>query len=448
MYADLNACIDFLRQNQGLASVKSQVDKHHELAGVAKHFEGREAVLFENVKDNPYPVFTGLFWNRANLAKLFGCKTERLPFLLADAVTAWQQSPVDPVVVDKAPANEVIEDNPNLYDLPVPTHALLDGGQYFSCSVVIARDPETGIRNTSIHRMMITGEKRLAMLMDIGRHLRDYYERAEKLGKPLEITISNGVDPTVYMAAVTPSSAAPIDKDELGIASQLLGHPLELVKAQTVSVEGIANAQFIIEGEILPKIREPEGPFAEVTGYYAGRAPRWVVNVKAITRRRNPIFHTLISGKEVFNSVGLTGEANIFSLVSRQVPGVKAVHLTPGGCGFYHAVVQINKQKEGLQRNAVLAAFAAFPPLKQVTVVDDDVDIFNPEDVEWAMATRFRPDQDIILIKDAFGHELNPATHDGLTAKLGIDATVPIERRQDYTRVKVQDVDITKYQIV
>lgn len=448
MYADLNACIDFLRQNQGLESVKSQVDKHHELAGVAKHFEGREAVLFENVKDNPYPVFTGLFWNRANLAKLFGCKTERLPFLLADAVTAWQQSPVDPVVVDKAPANEVIEDNPNLYDLPVPTHALLDGGQYFSCSVVIARDPETGIRNTSIHRMMITGEKRLAMLMDIGRHLRDYYERAEKLGKPLEITISNGVDPTVYMAAVTPSSAAPIDKDELGIASQLLGHPLELVKAQTVSVEGIANAQFIIEGEILPKIREPEGPFAEVTGYYAGRAPRWVVNVKAITRRRNPIFHTLISGKEVFNSVGLTGEANIFSLVSRQVPGVKAVHLTPGGCGFYHAVVQINKQKEGLQRNAVLAAFAAFPPLKQVTVVDDDVDIFNPEDVEWAMATRFRPDQDIILIKDAFGHELNPATHDGLTAKLGIDATVPIERRQDYTRVKVQDVDITKYQIV
>jgi 2,5-furandicarboxylate decarboxylase 1 len=441
---DLQACIRWLEQTGNLTRVTSPVGLEHELAGVAHRLEGGKPVLFEQVRNSRFPIFTGLYWNRSMLAGIFGCPVERLSFLLSEAVAAWRQNPVAPVVVNQAAAHEVTMDTPDLRCLPAPTHALDDGGAYLDCSAVIAKDPDTGVRNLSIHRMMIAGPQRITMLMDMGRHLRDYYERAERQGKPLEITISNGVDPSVYMAAVVPSSAAPIETDELGIASQLLGRPVELVRSRTVEAEGIANAQFIIEAEILPHVREQEGPFGEVAGYYAQQDNRWVVNVKSISHRKSPVFHTLIPGKEVFNSVGLMGEANIFNLVSRQVPGIKAVYLPHGGCGFYHAVVQIKKVFEGSQRNALMATMAAFPALKQVTIVDDDVDIYNPEDVEWAMCTRFDPANDILLVTKALGHELNPVTKDGLTTKIGFDATAPFPMPSQYRRVKFQPVEAEK----
>jgi 2,5-furandicarboxylate decarboxylase 1 len=288
---------------------------------------------------------------------------------------------------------------------------------------------------------------RLTMLMDVGRHLRDYYERAEAKGQPLEITISNGVDPSVYFASVSPGSAAPLDKDELGIACALRGGPLELSRSLTVGVEGIANAQFCIEGEILPYLRESEGKFGEVTGYYATKDDRWVVNVKAITHRKKPIFHTLIPGKEVFNSVGLTGEASIFRIVSRQVPGVKAVYLSHGGCGFYHAIVQMEPKYPGMAKNAIMSTFAAFPPLQIVTVVNPDVDIFNAEEIQWVMATRFKPDEDTVILPKCFSHELNPATDQGYSAKIGFDCTVPLPKSPIYDRVKMLDVNLDNYSI-
>ncbi|MEN6565389.1 MAG: UbiD family decarboxylase [Veillonellales bacterium] len=444
---DLQACIQFLQQSGSLVTVETAVSADHELAGVARKFEGKESVLFNKVDGYEYPVLTGLYWNRNSLAKIFGCPAEKLSFLFAEAVASWQKGPVAPVVLEQSPATEIVMAVPDLSCLPVPLHALGDGGHYFDCSVVIAKDPDTGVRNLSIHRMMVTGPRRMTMLMDVGRHLRDYYERAERRGKPLEITISNGIDPSVYIASVVPGAAAPIEADELGIASALLDRPVELVKSRTVEVEGVANAQFIIEAEILPHERENEGPFAEVAGYYANQDQRWVVNVKSISHRRSPIFQTLLPGKEVFNSVGLMGEANVFNLVSRQVPGITGVHLSHGGCGFYHAVVQIKKVYEGTQRNAILAAFAAFPPLKQVIVVDDDVDIYDADDVEWAMCTRFNPETDIVLVNKAFGHELNPVTKNGLTAKIGFDATAPQPRPKAYERVKFQTVDIANYKL-
>jgi 2,5-furandicarboxylate decarboxylase 1 len=285
------------------------------------------------------------------------------------------------------------------------------------------------------------------MQLDMGRHLRDYYERAEKMGKPLEITINNGVSPAVHIAAVTPSNAASIDEDELGIASTILGEPLSLIKSQTVDVEGIADAQYIIEGKILPEIREWEGPAAEVTDYYAKKDHRWVVQVTAITRRTQPIFHTIIPGREVYNAVGLMAEASIFHNVSRLVPSVQAVFLTYGGCGFYHAVIQIKKNTEGVQKNAILAAFSSFPSLKRVTVVDEDVNIYDPVDVEWAIATRHDPIKDVIIIPEAIGHELNPMTLGGTVNKIGIDATAPYPRPRKFHRIQLQQIDLDSYEI-
>jgi 2,5-furandicarboxylate decarboxylase 1 len=447
---DLQGILSFLEAEGLLSTITTPVNRKHEVAGLAKKLEGGNALLFKHILSHEAPIFTGLYWNRELLSRIFQVETEKLPFLMADAIQHWRKNPVPPVVQDSGPANEVISVSSEvdmLQQIPIPTQGLDEGGPYLTSCVVIAKDPETGVRNTSIHRFMVSGSNRLTMQLDMGRHLRDYYERSEKMGKPLEITINNGVNPAVHIAAVTPSNAAQMDEDELGVASTLLGEPLPLLRSQSVEVEGIADAQYIIEGEILPEVRESEGPAAEVTDYYAKKDKRWVVHVKAVTRRSNPIFHTIIPGREVYNAVGLIAEASIFRNVSQLVPSVQSVFLTYGGCGFYHAVVQIKKHIEGVQKNAILATFAAFPSLRRVTVVDEDVNIYDPIDVEWAIATRHDPVKDTIVIPDAIGHELNPMTLEGTVTKIGIDATAPFPRPRKFQRIQLQQVDISKYEI-
>lgn len=443
---DLKDCLKKLENNDRLCHVKTEVDPYHELGGVAAKLEGGKVVQFDKVKGSEYPVVTGLWWNRDNLGCIFDCDKEKLSFLFSDAVAALRSNPVPPVVVDEAPVHFATMAEPDLSKIPVPTHALLDGGPYFSNGIIIAKDPDTGVRNTSIHRMMVTGKNRMSMLMDYGRHLRDYYERAEAMDKPLEITINIGVHPAYYVAAITPSAACPIDMDELAVASYLLGEPARLVKSKTVDVEGIADAQMIIEAEILPKVREPEGPFGEVTGYYASREDRWVINVKSISMCENPIVHMLHPGREVWNSVGLGVEANVFQTLSRQLPGVKKVYMTHGG-SHYGLVVQMDPPKNGMAKNAILAAFAAFPPLQMVRIVNSDVDIYDAEALERAMVTRCDPSKDIVIIPGAFCHELNPTVVDNLGSKIGFDCTYPVPKPTRYEMVSYQKVDLKDYEI-
>ena len=385
-------------------------------------------------------------WNRDNLAAIFDSTAEELPFLFAKAVQSLSNNPVEPVIVEDASAQQVTMEEVDLSKIPVPTLALKDDGPYFSNCVIIAKDPDTGVRNTSVHRLMVTGKNRLGLLMDVGRHLRDYYERAEAKGQSLEITINNGAHPAYYVAAITPSAAAPIDVDELGVASYLLGEPAKLCKSKTVDVEGIAEAQMIMEAEILPYVREPEGPFGEVSGYYATREDRWVVNIKSITMQKNPVIHMLHPGKEVWNSVGLGAEVNLFQTISKQVKGLKKVYLSHGG-SHYHAILQIDPPRNGMAKNAILAAFAAFPALQMVTAVNSDVNLYDAEDVERAMVTRCRPDKDIIIVPDCFGHELNPATDDGVGAKMGFDCTYPVPKSDRYEKVAFKEVDLNDYDI-
>ncbi|MCL2028848.1 MAG: UbiD family decarboxylase [Deltaproteobacteria bacterium] len=448
---DLQAYVGALEKKGLLARIQTEVDPVHELAGVARHFEGKEVVLFEKIRGHDMPVLIGLMWNRKNVGALFDVPPQKLPFHIGEAMAKWKSAPSDPallpVMVNDAPAQQSRLEPVDLAGLPSPVLALEDGGPYLSNSVVIAKDPDTGVRNTSIHRAMITGPRRMTFLMDKGRHLRDYYERAEKRGQPLEITISNGVNVPSAIASVTPSSVASMDSDELGIASALLGEPVRLSKSLTVAPEGLADAQYIIEGELLPAVREPEGPFAEVSGYYAARDNRWVVDVKAITRRENPIVHTLLPGAEVYNYVGLTAEAAVFRSISTQMGGVRNVHLAHSGGGFYTAVVEMEPQAPGFAKQAIAAAFAAFPPLQIVTVVNSDIDIFNADDVQWAMATRFDPGTDLVIMKNCYGHELNPQVKNGLVTKIGFDCTCPVPRPESFKRVAFKEVDLGKYSV-
>ena len=447
--ADLGAIIKWLDRRGRLVRVRSEVDPAYQLASIAAKFErGPRAVLFENVKGSRYPVFTGLYWSRELLGDLFGRPAIALPQHVSACIRDWQQRPIAPVVVDKGPVLQVSEATVDLSQLPIPVHAELDGGPYFDAGVVITKDPETGVRNTSIQRFMVIGKDQLAINIDAGRHLEICLGKAAAFGQPLPITLNIGVGPGLHFAAATPAEAAPMGTDELGIASQFHGRPLELVAGTVSSVEMVADAMFALECEMVPGELHEEGPFAEVTGYYASVAPRPLVRVRKIHRRRQPIFQTILSGAEVFNSVGLLGEANVLALLQKQVPGVRDVYFSHGGCGFYHAVVQIAPKRAGWARQALMAAFAAFPPLKMVTVVDDDVDIRNAADVEWAMATRLDPKHGIMVIDNVFGHGLNPTFPDYLGSKVGFDATRPFPHTPNFNRARLRDTSLDGLDIV
>jgi 2,5-furandicarboxylate decarboxylase 1 len=445
---DLALIIDRLDARGRLVRVRSEVDPRHELAGIAAQFEGGpRAVLFERVKGYDQPVFTGLYWSRELLGDLMDQPERDLPANVSGCIKRWQQRPVDPVVVEHGPVLEVTENRVDLAHLPIPTHAEQDGGPYFDAAVVIARDPETGVRNASIQRFMVTGPDTMGVNIDAGRHLELYLAKAAERGQSLPFSLNVGVGPGLHFAAATPAEAAPADTGELGIASEFHGAPLALVRGTKSDVEMVAHAMWALECEMIPGELTEEGPFAEVTGYYARREPRPAVHVRAIHRRRTPIFHTIISGKEVYNSVGLLGEANVLALLQRQVPGVRDVYFTHGGSGFYHAVVAMAQKRAGWSKQAILAAFAAFPPLKMVTVVDDDVDIRNASDVEWAMSTRLDPRTGIITIDNIFGHGLNPSFPDYLGAKVGFDATRAYPHRYEHERAFYKQVALAQHDI-
>lgn len=445
---DLEATIEELDRLGRLIRVTSEVDPNLELAGIAAKFEGGPAaVLFEKVRGCADPVFTGLYWSRELLADLMKKEERALPGYVSECIRKWQTRPVPPKVVKSGPVLDVSEDDVDLSRLPIPVHALEDGGPYFDAAVVIARDPQTGVRNASIQRFLVVNQDTLTINIDAGRHLELYLNKARDKGVSLPFTLNVGVGPGLHFAAATPAEAAPMETDELGIASEFHGAPLELVSGTVLDVEMVAHAMYALECEIVPGELDDEGPFAEVTGYYAVREPRQVVHVKAIHRRRKPIFQTIISGVEVYNSVGLLGEANVLMLLQKQVLGVTDVYFSHGGCGFYHCVVQIKQKRAGWAKQALLAAFAAFPPLKMVTVVDDDVDIRNPGDVEWAMATRLDPKHGILVIDQVFGHGLNPSFPDYLGAKVGFDATRPYPPTYAYQRAKFKDVPLKEHTI-
>lgn len=449
MFTDLGKIIEHLDKNDLLIRVASEVDPQFELAGIAANYEGTgKAILFEKVRDSDIPVLIGLYWSRELLGSLYNESAGELPRYITSKIEGWKNSPVGHLWLEQSDA-PVMANNPpvNLSTLPIPTHADKDGGPYIDAGVVVAADPVTGVLNTSIQRFMMVDEDTLHVNIDAGRHLESYLEKAKAKGEALCFSLNIGVHPGVHFAAAAPSEVAPLDVDELGIAAEFQGSPVRITDGNNKNVTILADAMISLECEMLPGDLGEEGPFAEVTGYYADRAPRPRVKVTAIHTQEKPVFHSILSGQEVFNSVGLLGESALFNQVSKQVPGIKEIALTDGGCGFYHAVVQMHQVRRGWTKQAILATLAAFPPLKMVTVVDNDVDLRNPQDIEWAMATRMDPKTGIIRIDGTFGHGLNPSFPDYLGTKVGFDATrsFPFEPKHD--RITYRNVDLTSFEI-
>jgi 2,5-furandicarboxylate decarboxylase 1 len=319
--------------------------------------------------------------------------------------------------------------------LPIPTHNALDSGPYISAGLLISRHPRTGVQNVAIHRCQVNGPDELGILL-LPRHTLAFYGAAEAAGEALEIAIVIGVDPLTSLAS---QAIAPLDVDELMIAGALHGEPLQVIKCLTNEVRVPADAEIVLEGRILPHRRAPEGPFGEFPQYYGERAERHVAKIDRITHRRDAIFHTIVGGANEHLILGaIPREATLLGHLRRSFPNVLDVHLSMGGVGRYVLYVKLHKRQEGEPKNVIMGAFAGHYDLKHVIVVDDDVDIHNAREVEWAVVTRAQADKDLVIVANAQGSKLDPSSHDGISAKLGIDATVPLTAPAGkFTRIHV-----------
>jgi 2,5-furandicarboxylate decarboxylase 1 len=319
--------------------------------------------------------------------------------------------------------------------LPLPTHNEHDGGPYVTAGLMITRNPRTGRQNLSIHRCQLHGPNRLGVLL-LPRHAHMFFEMAEQGGRALEAAIVIGVDPLTLLAS---QAIAPIDVDELEIAGALHRRPLSVVKCLTSDLRVPADAEIVIEGRLLPDVRELEGPFGEFPQYYGEPGERHVMEVDAIAHRKDAIFHTIVGGGLEHLLLGaIPREATLLAHLQRSFPNVRDVHLSRGGACRYHLYVQIHKGQEGEAKNIMLGAFAGHYDVKHVIVVDEDVDIHNPAEVEWAVATRFQADRDLVVVPESQGSKLDPSTRNGVGAKMGLDATKPLSADEmTFKRIRV-----------
>lgn len=452
-FTDLRRWLTHLADSGRVAVMHEGTQLEHTLAAIAKRLDGRQAAYFPSPGGHAVPVVSGFMSRRSWIAEAMGVPESELLQHFRDAAERplpWQEVPNG-----EAPCQQVVHRDCDVRAvLPVPTHSEHDNGPYITAGLVIARNPKTGVQNVSINRIQVHARDRMAILM-LPRHLWAFYKEAEARNEPLEVAVVIGVDPMTLLAS---QAIAPIDCDELEIAGALHGAPLKVVKCLTNEVRVPADSEIVIEGRMFPGVKEAEGPFGEFPKYYSAREHREVIQVDAITHRQNPIYHTIVPAEMEHLLLGsIPREATLLAHLQRSFPNVLDVHLAIGGVGRYHLYVKIRKTHEGQPKNVICAAFGAHYDIKQVIVVDDDVQVHEPQQVEWAVATRFQADRDLVVINGAQGSALDPSTTvgqdfgdgvappshlQGLSAKMGLDATRPVVYHEHvFTKVRIPGED-------
>ncbi|MDT7622174.1 MAG: 2,5-furandicarboxylate decarboxylase 1 [Pseudonocardiales bacterium] len=430
--ATLRGWLDHLQAQGRLTMAKPGVDLEFGVAGIANRLDGRSASVFPHPGGHPVPIVSGLLSDRAWMAEAMGVSQDRL-------IARFQAACVAPVAsreVTGAVCQQVVRKDVDLTTmLPIPTHNEHDHGAYITAGLLIARRPDTGVQNVSIHRLQVSGPDRLGALL-LPRHTLSFFEAQEAAGVDLEIAIVIGVDPLTLMAS---QAIVPIDHDELEISGALRGSALPVTRCVTNDVRVPADAEIVLEGRLLAHVLEPEGPFGEFPQYYGERAERHVIEVDALTHRQAPVYHTIVGGGLEHLLLGaVPREASFLTSLRRSFPSVRDVHLSRGGTCRYHLYVQIEQRSTGEAKNVILAALGTHYDIKHVTVVDMDVDVHDPTEVEWAVATRFQADRDLVVVAGSQGSKLDPSTVEGVGSKMGLDATVPVDAPpMKFTRIRV-----------
>lgn len=421
----LRSFLEEMEKKGEVIHIRDQVSPRFEVSSIMKAFDGGPILFFNQVEGYTTKIVANVCGTRQRLCSALKVNPEGLYQRLVEA----QLSPVSPKLVKEGPVKEVME-KPNLAKIPILIHFERDAGAYITSAIVSARSPDGKIENVSIHRLQVLDENHLAIRL-VPRHLHQMWRMAKEGKGDLEVAISLGLHPAISLAA---TMSPPFGVSEFGIANALLENGMTLTKGEKVDAYGPADAEMMLEGILSTERETLEGPLVDITGTYDIQRKQPIIEVVNVMHREDYLYQALLpSGAEHKLLMGLPRETLIWEAVRRVVPRVGAVNLSMGGCGWLHAVVSIEKQVEGDGKNAILAAFGAHGSLKHAIIVDTDIDVFNPVEVEWAIATRFQANEDLIVIPQARGSTLDPSADQetGTTTKLGIDATRPLTRPKE-----------------
>jgi len=435
---DLRNFISLIKKERDLKIIKSPVSTKYEIAGITAKVDGSFAVMFENIKESDFNLVANLVGTRNRFAQAIESSETKIHEKIISAINKAKK----PTVVSSGKFME--NKSTNISALPIVTHFEKESGPFITSSIVYTKNPETGKQNSSFHRMMPIDKTHFSIRMVEGRHLHRCFIEAKDHGEDLKIAVTVGVHPAISIAG---AYQAEWGYDEIDIANSLLGGKLTLSKLPYSGLKVPSGTEIVMEGKILQDKTHPEW-MVEMLQTYDHQRKQPVFELENLYFRNNPIFHDILSGfSEHRLLMGMPIESKLNGELRKAFPQTIKVSMTNGGCNWLHAVVQIKKKNESDAKKIIKKTFQSHRSLKQVTVVDEDIDPTSAEAVEYAMATRFQADKDLIILTKVRGSSLDPSSDQKKlqTAKMGIDATKPLSKRPEgFELAKIPNIDKIK----
>ncbi|MBI3064148.1 MAG: UbiD family decarboxylase [Deltaproteobacteria bacterium] len=431
---DLRQFLHVLQDRGELLSIEEEVDLRFELSEYLKQFDAMHgpALLFKSVKGHGGQIAGNLIGTKKRLALAFGVKDEEK---LLETFLKRRARKIEPRKVRSGPVKQVIvreQKEVDLTALPIPTYHEGDGGPYISCGILVSKSPSSGLRSMGLHRLQIKGKRRMGVHLS-NPPISAFAAEAERDGKPLDVAVALGVHPVLLLASVVTSP----NEDKLAIASSLLGSAVEMVRCATVDCEVPAHAELVIEGRVLPNVREKEGPFGETSGYYFSD-DSCVIEATGVSHRKEPILQALHpTVQEVALLGGPAGEAEMLRMLRQRGFAVQDLVVNQSS-NRTHVALSLRKKHDGEARQLLYFLLSGVPYIKHAVVVDDDVNVHDAQEIEWAISTRFQADNDLVIVPNLPARSIDPSKKAGeFTTKAGLDATVPMAQRERFKRITV-----------
>ena len=435
---DLRNYISQIKKTKSLKTVKTKVSTKFEIAGITAKVDGSHAILFENIKESNFRLVANLVGTRKRFAMAVGGTENNIHEKIISAIKKAKK----PKIISSGKFME--NKSKNLFFMPIVTHFEKESGPFITSSIVYVKNPETGKQNSSFHRLMPIDKTHFSIRMVEGRHLHRCFIDAKEHGEDLKVAITVGVHPAISIAGAYQDEWG---KDEINIANSLLGEKLTLTKLPSTGLNVPSGAEIVMEGKILRDKTHLEW-MVEMLQTYDHKRSQPVFELENLYFRNNPIFHDVLSGySEHRLLMGMPIESKLNGELKKTYHQTQQVSMTNGGCNWLHAVVQIKKKNESDPKKIIEKTFDFHRSLKQVTIVDEDIDPNNAESVEYAMATRFQADKDLIILRKVRGSSLDPSSDQKKlqTAKMGIDATKSLSKRPEgFELAKIPKIDKIK----
>ncbi len=432
-FKDLREFMNHLRVHNQLLEVDQPLSPYFEIGAALRYLDRGDsdrAVYFPNVVDYSSPVVGNLLGSYERIAMALGVEKDQL---LAE-FTSRTKNMIKPLLVEQSPVEEVVyrQEIDLMKILPVLTHHAKDTGPYLTSALLVSSDPETGERGMGIHRILVRGKNEIGIFL-YNPPIRTFFDKAEAMGKPLDIAVVSGVEPALFLSSIVPIKNEKTDKFE--VAGGLRGEPVELFTCGENQLQVPAQAEFVLLGQVLPGVRKEEGPFGESSGYYL-TYHNPVALIHTVMHRRNPIYHALMPfNKENDLLLNLIWEYSVGKDLKEKIPSLTDFRLT-SVLGM-SALLQIEKTAENQPREILEYILTTNPLIKSAIIVDTDVDLSRWDDINWALSTRFQPHADLFILNDMEGYPLDPSAKNLVTSKWGIDATVPLAEKSLFEKVVV-----------